>query len=92
MMTRTLISGMWFVSLWILGGALQSYLAVPRAWMLLPIIGCAAAVWIGLERYDAWRAIRTQHGTLKTPTAGPPALAGVTSNFDVSSRLASGEL
>jgi hypothetical protein len=87
MMTRALISGIWFISLWFLGGALSVYFDVPRAWMLLPTLACAAGVWIGLARYDAWRATRSQRGMLKTPTVGTRALGGVTSDFDVSSHL-----
>lgn len=58
MMKRTLISGLWFVSLWSVGGAASVYLGVPRPLMLLPTAACSVAVWIGLAMYDQWRATR----------------------------------
>lgn len=58
MLKRTLISGMWFVALWSLGGAMAVYLGVPRPLMLLPDAACSIAVWFGLAVYDQWRATR----------------------------------
>jgi hypothetical protein len=78
MLKRTLISGMWFVALSSLGGAMSVYLDVPRSLMLIPTIAGSAAVWIGLARYDVWRATRDQAVTVSpigTPsTAGTPAV------------------
>lgn len=78
MMKRTLISGMWFVALSSLGGALSVYLDVPRALMLVPTIAGSVAVWIGLARYDVWRATRDHTVTASrvetTSAIGVPAL------------------
>jgi hypothetical protein len=78
MLKRTLISGMWFVALSSLGGALSVYLDVPRSLMMVPTIVGSVAIWIGLARYDVWRATRGQSvtvGRVETKsTIGAPAL------------------
>jgi hypothetical protein len=61
MVKRTLIAGLWFVSLWSLGGAMSVYLGVPRPLMLLPTALCSVGVWIGLAMYDDWRESRQAH-------------------------------
>lgn len=53
MKKRMLISGLWFVSMWGIGGALHVFFDVPRALMLVPAITVAVAWWIGLSRYEA---------------------------------------
>lgn len=64
MVKRTLIAGLWFVSLWSLGGAMSVYLGVPRPLMLLPTALCSVGVWIGLAMYDDWRESRhADHAT-----------------------------
>jgi hypothetical protein len=78
--TRTVISAMWFVALWMLCGALHVYLNIDRAWMLLPTVAFAAGVWIGLARYEAWRASRSNP---EIETAGARAIGSATSSFDV---------
>jgi TRAP-type C4-dicarboxylate transport system permease small subunit len=78
MLKRTLISGMWFVALSSLGGAMSVYLDVPRALMLVPTIAGSVGVWFGLARYEVWRATRDQDVTVSrvrtTSTVGAPAL------------------
>lgn len=58
MLKCTLISGLWLLALWAVGGPVHVYIDVPRVLMLLPAAGGAAAVWGGLMRYDAWTASR----------------------------------
>lgn len=64
MKKRVLISGLWFLSIWGVGGALHLFLDVPRATMLIPAITVAVAWWIGLARYDERRLSRLS----QTPT------------------------
>jgi TRAP-type C4-dicarboxylate transport system permease small subunit len=78
MLKRTLISGMWFVALSSLGGAMSVYLDVPRSLMIVPTIVGSVAIWIGLFRYEVWRATRGQTVTVRRvetkSTIGVPAL------------------
>lgn len=53
MKKRMVISGLWFISIWGIGGALHLFFDVPRALMLVPAVAIAAAWWIGLARYEA---------------------------------------
>jgi hypothetical protein len=66
MKKRILISGLWFLSMWGMGGALHVFLDVPRVAMLIPAIMVALAWWIGLARYDA----RREAGHAQMPATG----------------------
>lgn len=70
---RLVISGMWFVALWTLGGVIHLYLGIPRALMLVPTLICLVAIWVGLIRYDAWQVSRTPSriGAIRHTTASP---------------------
>jgi hypothetical protein len=77
MLTRTLISWMWSVAVFSLGGVMAVYLDVPRVVMLVPTAVCAVTVWIGLAKYEKWRATwanRTANQVTTTPTVGAHAL------------------
>lgn len=52
MTKRMLIAGLWFVSIWGVGGAVHLFLDVPRVLMLLPAIAVAAGMWIALARAE----------------------------------------
>lgn len=58
MTKRMLISGLWFISIWGIGGALHLLFDVPRALTLVPAVTVAVAMWIGLARYDVRLATR----------------------------------
>jgi hypothetical protein len=77
MTKRLVISALWFLAIWGIGGVLHVFFDVPRALMLVPAIAIAAAWWIGLARYEARVADR---GTapvdrVRLPV-GRPALEG----------------
>jgi hypothetical protein len=79
MTKRMLISGLWFISMWGVGGAAHFLLDVPRVVMLIPAIAIAVAVWIALARHDAWLETRhaDENGTSRhgvESTVGVPAL------------------
>jgi hypothetical protein len=60
---RMLISGLWFISIWGVGGVLHFMLDVPRALTLVAAIAVATAVWILLARHDAW--LETRRASIK---------------------------
>jgi hypothetical protein len=74
-MKRTLIAGVWFISVWGLGGWAKVYMDLPRPLMLVPALLIAAAVWWGLGRYETWQAAnRTQAQRARHPSEAPVAL------------------
>lgn len=74
MTKRMLISGLWFVSMWGVGGAVHLFLDVPRILMLLPAIAVAAGMWIALAR--------AEQRTLATAPSRRPETALLTSAAD----------
>lgn len=52
MTKRVLISGLWFVSMWVTCSAVNMFLRVPSVLMLLPAIAIAAGMWIALARAE----------------------------------------
>jgi hypothetical protein len=76
MKKRMLISGLWFISMWGIGGAMNVFLDVPRALMLVPAIAVAAAWWIGLARYELTiENRRSPDATANRRTASMPSAA-----------------
>lgn len=52
MTKRMLISGLWFLSIWGVGGAVHLFLDVPRVMMLVPAVAIAAGIWIALAKSE----------------------------------------
>ena len=69
MATRIVISGLWFLSIWGLGGLVSLMLDVPRALTLPPAIAIAVAWWWVVARAQLSKA-GAQTAT-QEPTAQP---------------------
>jgi hypothetical protein len=66
MTKRILISGLWFISIWGMGGVAHLFMDVPRVLTLVVALTIAGAWWIGLARYEAG-------GATKRIQAGSPS-------------------
>ena len=85
MLKRTLISGMWFVALWAVGGPVHVYLGVARPLMWVPTVLGSIAVWIGLAMYDQWRETQALSAATRSQISARQvgrSLSGLATDFD----------